>query len=140
MNAEMSTLPGAPGVASSAHASAMRRILAAILVTMFVSGLMSGVAEQRQMEEPVWWSLLSAFLLNFLTFCWFRLDRDARGLRRSMWANIAILLFGPVTILVYVLVSRPRGQKLRGLAQLVGFFVLLVFAVSLGMIAAVGIA
>lgn len=140
MNAEMSTLPGAPDIASSAHASAMRRILAAILVTMFVSGLMSGVAEQRQMEEPVWWSLLSAFLLNFLTFCWFRLDRDARGLRRSMWANIAILLFGPVTILVYVLVSRPRGQKLRGLARLVGFFVLLVFAASLGMIAAAGIA
>ncbi|THC41853.1 hypothetical protein [Massilia sp. Mn16-1_5] len=136
----MSTLPGAPDIASSAHASAMRRILAAILVTMFVSGLMSGVAEQRQMEEPVWWSLLSAFLLNFLTFCWFRLDRDARGLRRSMWANIAILLFGPVTILVYVLVSRPRGQKLRGLARLVGFFVLLVFAASLGMIAAAGIA
>ena len=140
MNAETSSEPGIPGVDSPAHTRASRRILAAILATMFVSGLMSGVAEARHMEEPVWWTLLSAFLSSFLTFCWFRLDRDARGMGRSVWANLAILLLEPVAILVYVLVSRPRGEKLRGFGRLVGFFLLMMLAVTLGMIAAIGIA
>jgi hypothetical protein len=88
----------------------------------------------------VWWTILSAFLSSFLTFCWFRLDRDARGVRRSVWANIAILLLEPVAIVVYVLVSRPRGQKLRSLGRLAGFFVLMLVATMLGMAAAFGIA
>lgn len=141
MSAGMNGQHGLPdGVDTPAHARAARRILAGILLTMFVSGLVSAVAEARQVEEPLWWTLVSALLTNFLTFCWFRLDRDARGLRRSVWANIAILLLEPVAILVYVLVSRRRGEKLRGLLRLAGFFLSMMAATILGMIAALGLA
>ena len=129
-----------PGIESPEHTRISRRILAAILVTMFVSGFVGGIAEERNTTEPMWWTILSAFLSSFLTFCWFRLDRDARGVRRSVWANIAILLLEPVAIIVYVLVSRPRGKKLRGFGRLVGFFLLMMLAVTLGMMAAPGIA
>lgn len=130
---------GQSGIDSPAHRTASRRILGGILLTMFVSGLVSAVAEARQVEEPMWWTLVSALLTNFLTFCWFRLDRDARGVGRSVWANIAILLLEPVAILVYVLVSRPRGEKLRGFLRLAGFFLLMMAATILGMIAALGL-
>ncbi|MFC4929715.1 hypothetical protein [Massilia sp. GCM10023247] len=138
MSGNMIGLP--EGLDSRAHARASRRILAGILVTMLVSGFVSAVAEARQVEEPDWWSLVSALLANFLTFCWFRLDRDARGIRRSVWANLAILLLEPLAILVYVLVSRPRGEKLRGFLRLLGFFLLMMAATILGMIAALGVA
>lgn len=125
---------------SPAHRTAARRILAALLLTMFVSGLIGGIAEERAMPEPLWWTILSAFLSSFLTFCWFRLDRDARGIRRSVWATSAILLLEPFAIVVYILVSRPRGHKLRGFGRLVGFFLLMVLAVVLGMLAGFGLA
>ncbi|MDB5749107.1 MAG: hypothetical protein JWP72_3955 [Massilia sp.] len=127
-------------VESPGHRKSSRLILAAILATMFVSGLVSGVVEERNIPEPMWWTILSAFLSSFLTFCWFRLDRDARGIRRSVWVNIAILLLEPAAIMVYVLVSRPRGQKLRAFGRLAGFFLLLLLAAMLGMMAAFGVA
>lgn len=125
---------------SPAHARAVRWILGGILLTMFVSGLVSAVADTRQVEEPQWWTVTSALLANFLTFFWFRLDRDARGIRRSAWANIAILLLEPLAIIVYVLVSRPRGEKLRGFLRLAGFVLLTMAAAILGIIAAVAVA
>ena len=136
----MSLDGGVSGVDSPEHTKASRRILAAILATMFASGLFSGVAEERGLPEPMWWTILSAFLSSFLTFCWFRLDRDARGIGRSVWVNIAILLLEPVAIVVYVLVSRPQGQKLRGFGRLAGFFLLMLLAAMLGMMAAFGVA
>ena len=127
-------------VDSPEHTKASRWILAGILATRFASGMFSGIAEQRALPEPMWWTVLSAFLSSFLTFCWFRLDRDARGIRRSVWVNIAILLLEPVAIVVYVLASRPRGQKLRALGRLAGFFLLMLVAAMLGMMAALGVA
>jgi hypothetical protein len=139
MDAEVKRDQHAPGVDSREHIVATRRILAAILATTFVSGLVTGVADARQLPEPDWWTLLSAFLMSFLTFVWFRRDRDARGLRRSTLVNLAILLLEPVAIFVYILVSRPRGQKLRGLGRLLGFFLLMLLAAMLGMMAAFGL-
>jgi hypothetical protein len=42
---------GAPGIGTLAHIVASRRILAAILVTMFVSGLVTGITDERQLPE-----------------------------------------------------------------------------------------
>ena len=131
---------GVADVGSPEHGKASRLILGAILAAVFVSGLIGGVAEERKLPEPVWWTILSAFLSSFLTFCWFRLDRDARGIRRSSWVNTAILLLEPPAIVAYVLISRPRGQKLRAFARLAGFFLLLMLAAFLGMMAALGVA
>lgn len=129
-----------PGPESPAHLAASRRILSGLLLTMFVSGVVGGLAEERAMPEPLWWTIMSAFLSSFLTFCWFRRDRDARGIRRSVWATSAILLLEPVAMVVYILVSRPRGHKLRGFGRLAGFSLLMVLAVVLGMLAAFAVA
>jgi hypothetical protein len=40
---------GVPGVDTPSHITASRRILAAILATMFVSGVITGVADERQL-------------------------------------------------------------------------------------------
>jgi hypothetical protein len=124
-----------PAVGTLAHIVASRRFLAAILVTMFVSALVTGVADERHLPEPAGWTMLSGILTSFLTFCWFRLDRDARMIRRSVWVNIAILLLAPVALPVYLLASRPPGQKLRALGRLIGFVLLIMLASILGMVA-----
>jgi hypothetical protein len=126
---------GVPGVDTPGHITASRRILAAILATMFVSGVITGVADERQLPEPVGWTMLTGILTSFLTFCWFRLDRDARMVGRSAWVNIAILLLEPVALPVYLLVSRPKGEKLRALVRLLGFVVLIMLATMAGMVA-----
>ena len=59
---------------------------------------------------------------------------------RSVWPNIVILLLESVAVIVYVPVSRPRGEKLRAFGQLLGFFLLLLLAAMLGMMAALGVA
>jgi len=132
--------PGGSPLDAPRHKRMVRLILGAILVTMFVSGLVTGIAEERRLPEPAGWTLVAGLLSNFLTFFWFRLDRDARGVRRSVWANVAILLFEPLAIIVYVLVSRPRGEKLRGFGRLFGFFLLIMLATTLGMALAFGVA
>ena len=140
MSTEAGSGPDVSPLDSPAHKAASRRILAALLATAVVSGLVAGIAEERQLPEPLWWSLLSAFLSSFLTFCWFRLDRDARMIGRSALVNVAILLLEPVAILVYVVLSRPRGEKLRGFGRLCGFFLLMLAAAMLGMLASAGLA
>ena len=122
------------GVDSPGHIRASRQILAAILATMFVSGVIAGVADERRLPEPVGWTMLTGIVTSFLIFCWFRLDRDARGLRRSVWVNFAILLLEPAALPVYLLVSRPKGEKLRAIGRLLGFVGLIMLATIAGMV------
>ena len=119
----------AAGPDAPEHQAQSRRILQGLLVAMFFSGLIDGIVAGRNLPEPLWWTLLSSFLTSFLCFFWYRLDRDARMLRRSVWANVAIIMLTPVALPIYLALSRPKGARLRSFGRL-GVFALKMLAAA----------
>lgn len=108
----------------------------ALLALMFVSALVDAATGVREREEPLLWTFVSGLLSSFLSFYWFRLDRELRGWPRSRWLSTAIVFLTPLAIPWYIARSRPSGRKLRGVLRFVGY-VLLMLVVSMagGMLA-----
>ncbi|WP_313176871.1 hypothetical protein [Massilia sp.] len=109
-----------------------RGVLIALLVVMFVTTLVDMGAGLSARGEPVLWSLLTGLLSNFLMFYWFRVDRELRAWPRSRWLSTAMVTITPLAVPYYLARSRPRGKKLRGVAEFVGFVVLMIVASILG--------
>jgi len=109
-----------------------RGALAALLVLMFVAALVEAGAGLRQRGEPVLWSLATGFLSSFLSFYWFRVDRELRGWPRSRWLSTAIVTLTPLAVPYYLARSRPKGRKLRGVGGFVGYVFLMLVASILG--------
>jgi len=105
-----------------------RGVLAALLALMFVTTLVEAGAGMRGREEPVLWSLASGLLSSFLSFYWFRLDRELRGWPRSRWMSTAIVTVTPLAVPYYLARSRPKGRKLRGVGRFVGYVLLMMVA------------
>ncbi len=106
--------------------------LMALLVLMFVSTLVDVGAGLDRRGEPVLWSLLTGLLSSFLSFYWFRVDRELRGWPRSRWLSTAIVTLTPLAVPYYLARSRPKGRKLRGVARFVGYVLLMVVASMAG--------
>ena len=102
----------------------------ALLALMFLSALVGAAADVREREEPLVWTFVSGILSSFLSFYWFRLDRELRGWPRSRWLSTAIVFLTPLAIPWYIARSRPRGRKLRGVLRFFGY-VLLMLLVSM---------
>jgi len=113
-----------------------RGALVALLVLMFVSTLVEVGAGLSRRGEPVLWSLLTGLLSSFLGFYWFRLDRELRGWPRSRWLSVAIVTITPLAVPYYLVRSRPKGRKLRGLAGFAGYVFLMLVASMAGAILA----
>lgn len=109
-----------------------RSALVALLVLMFVSTLVDVGAGLDRRGEPVLWSLLTGLLSSFLSFYWFRVDRELRRWPRSRWLSTAIVTVTPLAVPYYLARSRPKGKKLRGVARFVGYVFLMVVASMAG--------
>ena len=132
--------PGADALAafSPAYAPVLspRGAAMALLALMFVSALVEAATGAREREEPLLWTFVSGLLSSFLSFYWFRLDRELRGWPRSRWLSTAIVFVTPLAIPWYIARSRPQGRKLRGVLAFVGYVLLmLVASVAGGMLA-----
>jgi phosphatidylglycerophosphate synthase len=108
-----------------------RHVLYAMLALTVVSGAMEAVGPNAP-PPPAWWVLLSAFLTSFLPYYWYRLDSEGRCLRPSRWMNTGVVTMTVIGMPVYLLRSRPRGQRARALLRCVGFMVLILLAAMLG--------
>lgn len=107
-----------------------------LLALMFVSALVEAASGMREREEPLVWTFVSGILSSFLSFYWFRLDREGRGWPRSRWLTLAVVFLTPLAIPYYIARTRPRGRKLRGVLGFVGYVLLmLVASVAGGMLA-----
>lgn len=111
-----------------------RGVLVALLVVMFVTTLVDMGAGLSARGEPVLWSLLTGLLSNFLTFYWFRVDRELRAWPQSRWLSTAMVTITPLAVPYYLARSRPRGKKLRGVARGFGYLVLMLLASLAGAI------
>jgi hypothetical protein len=109
-----------------------KHVLIALLALMLVSGLVEPVESTVPML-PLWWLLLPGFLSSFLPFYWYRLDSEARLFLPSRWMSTGLVALTPVALPIYLLRSRPRGQRAGALLRCFGFFVLMMLASVLGM-------
>lgn len=109
-----------------------RGALVALLVLMFVAALVEAGAGLRERGEPALWSLATGFLSSFLSFYWFRVDRELRGWPRSRWLSTAMVALTPMAVPYYLARSRPKGRKLRGVGRFLGYVFLMLLASILG--------
>ena len=106
-----------------------------VLALLVALTLVFGVVDAREMALGVQsngWAVLSTVLFSFLSFCWYRLDSDARQYRRTALLNVGIVMFAILAVPYYVVRSRPAGQKGRALLRLAGFCLVLVVAAGVG--------
>lgn len=108
-----------------------RHVLYAMLAVMLVSGMLEPVASNAP-PPPVWWTVLSAFLMSFLPYYWYRLDSEGRRFHPSRWMNSGVVALTMIGMPVYLVRSRPRGQRARALLRCAGFMALMVLATALG--------
>lgn len=109
-----------------------------VLILLVAVTLVAGVVDARDMALHIQsngWAVLSTVLFSFLSFCWYRIDSEARRYRRSRWLNVGIVMLAIVAVPYYIVRSRPAGQKGRALLRLAAFCVLLGAAGALGGIA-----
>ena len=109
-----------------------------VLALLVALTLVFGVVDAREMALGVQsngWAVLSTVLFSFLSFCWYRLDSDAYGYRRTPLLNAGIVMLAVVAVPWYLVRSRPAGQKGRALLRLAGFCLVLVVSAGLGGVA-----
>lgn len=109
-----------------------RHILGLILLWMAILGGMSAYLEAHRIREPTWSVVSTSIACSLLVFWWYWTDSALRSYRRSPLLNVAVVAFGFVAVPYYLLRSRPRGQRLKAMVCLLGFFVLLVAALFIG--------
>jgi len=112
-----------------------KNTLWALLALMFACGMSDALYAASHVHMPVWWMSLSAFLLSFLPYYWYRLDSEARLYRRPRWMSTAVVAMAPIGIPLYLLRSRPRGNRLVSLARMSGFLLMMLGASVAGVIA-----
>jgi hypothetical protein len=106
-----------------------------ILALLVAVTAVAGVVDARDMALHIQsggWAVLSTLIFSYLSFYWYRLDREAYLYRGSRWLGIGIVMLAIVAVPYYLVRSRPAGQKGRALLRLAGFAVLLGAAGALG--------
>lgn len=112
-----------------------KNTLWALLALMFACGLADAQYAASHMRMPAWWALLSALLLNFLPYYWYRLDSIKRRCTPPYWMTSAVVALAPLGIPAYLAYSRPRGARLRAMVRMCSFLVQMLAAGMAGVLA-----
>jgi hypothetical protein len=100
-----------------------------------VTGIVDGVCDVHQTEEPLWWAVFAAAVLNYATFVWYCRDTDARGIHRTRASNVFVILLAPLAVPIYLLRRAPPHGHFRALLRMAGFLALFILVDTLGMLA-----
>jgi len=112
-----------------------RIILWALLALMLTSGMFEAQYAAAHLRRPGWWMLVSAFLLSFLPYYWYRLDSMRRGYLPPSWMTVAVVGLAPLGIPAYLAASRPRGARLKALFGMAVFLLKMLATAVAGMVA-----
>jgi hypothetical protein len=104
----------------------------ALLALMFVSTMVDAASEAHESAALLVWTFVSGLSSSFLSFYWFRLDREQRGWPRSRWLSTAVVFLTPLAIPWYIAHSRPPGRKLHGVLCFFGYVLLMLLMSAAG--------
>jgi len=104
-----------------------KNLLIFLLILLALIGGVSGFFEARDVSEPAWWTLTSSLFISIVIFYWYRLDSNQRSFKRTIWLNIGVIGVVIVAIPGYIFLRSEPGTRLRSLARMVGFTILLCF-------------
>jgi hypothetical protein len=110
-------------------------ILGLILLGMAALSGVSTYLEAQGLREPNWSVVSTSIAFSLLIFWWYWADSTSRSYRRSPLLNVAVIAVAFVAVPYYLVRSRPRGQRLRAVAGLLGFVAMLVVALLIGALA-----
>ena len=109
-------------------------ILVPLLAYFAVLGGLMSYMDARQINEPQWLVMVTSIVGSLLVFWWYSTDSTSRSYRRSPLLNVAIIAIGIVAVPYYVLRSRERGKRLVAFAKLIGFALLAIVAMAIGVV------
>lgn len=112
-----------------------KNTLRALLALMLACGMSEAQYAAEHMRMPGWLTLMAAFLLNFLPYYWYRLDSEARLFHPPRWMTSTVVAIAPLGIPLYLLQSRQKGTRLRSLARMSGFMLMMLAATMVGIVA-----
>ena len=88
-----------------------------ILALLVAVTAVAGVVDARDMALHIQsggWAVLSTLLFSYLSFYWYRLDREAHLYRGSRWLSIGIVMLAIVPCLTTSCAAvRPAGRGAR---------------------------
>ncbi|GGZ10961.1 hypothetical protein ACFFTM_23590 [Pseudoduganella plicata] len=100
-----------------------------------VTGVVDGVYDLHETEEPLWWTVFAAAVLNYATFVWYCRDTDVRGIHRTRTWNVFVILLAPLAVPGYLLRRAPPHGRGRALLRMAGFLLLFFLVDTLGVLA-----
>ena len=105
-----------------------------VLLLLYVAALsgMTAYLDVRGIEEPQWFVILTMLLSSSLIFGWYWADSTLRSYRRSPLLNVGVIAVALLAVPYYLWRSREHGQRLKSIAKLCGFVLLVVGAVMVG--------
>lgn len=118
------------------HARRSRSALWALLALATAIGVSTAVAKAHGGEEPPFWTLAYNIGFGALTYAWVHFDSLRREVRLHWLLKAGVVLLAVVALPAYLIASRRGAARWIAVVRLVGFFVLLVLAATLGYVLA----
>lgn len=110
----------------------MDKVLVLLLSGACAIGVVDGVLEPGGQYVRLW-DVIAGIMVLVGTVCWYHLDTNARGYRRTIWMNHAVVGLAMVGVPLYLYRSRPKGTRRVALYKLLGFYVLYCVTRGIGM-------
>jgi hypothetical protein len=95
----------------------MRPILLALFGAAFVAGLAEPWVEQFRGNAVALLFWCEVLVYSMLIFGWVYVDSTQRGYSRPRWLDLGVLALALIFVPVYLVKSRPRGQRARALGR-----------------------
>jgi hypothetical protein len=105
-----------------------RRALSLLLLLAVVMGLMDGQADWRGMAPSRALDVAYAVVMAVVAYLWLRRDAQARHHPVGVMLSGLVIVCSVVGIPVYLLRSRPAGERLGAVGRFFGFVVVAIAA------------
>lgn len=109
-----------------------KRILLVLLAYAIALSAFLTYLDMRGIVEPAWVALATSLVFSAMIFAWYLADSNERAYRRTALFNVVVVLISIIAVPYYLLRSRPRGQRLKAIVHMLGFFALMLTGMLLG--------
>lgn len=105
-----------------------KNILKATLALMACYGAFIGFASQEFQSTKLVEFIFTISTL-VLAYLWYYFDAAERGFRRTSMMGAAIVLFTIIALPIYLIKSRPHGERFKSIGAMLLFFIICIFVI-----------